>query len=762
MMIFSDPKATKNAKKKKIPLQLVFLVTLIVCTSTVLLMAQTLGSNTPTDQQLQQQRAGEVASGFVVSVPPAGTVMHPVQRVPRSKFGVVGPFPLTMNDLDALVYPGLTNEGRQALLEGMTFFTTPHTAAEGAGPVANQPFCLGCHESTAEQVPSRGVVSPETCIPGSMCLSLVSRAARATPTNFKFTALDPATGGGRSPDHLDAINDTGKTAAFTLFGDFSASLNVQDPLDGAFVNPVTHIAQPFGGNVQHTRPSIPACLADIIPPIEIDANLVGVPDATNLYPSGFRRSVGERAGPPYIGRGLIEAVPTADILANEDPGDALSHSSSLGNFAHTLGCVGDCIAGRHNEIPAKGGFVGGVGRFGLRANGVEIIQFTIGGMQGELGITSLLNNNDINFPLIDVGRPGCVDPATDPEAHLSIPFSERNFIRNTAPPEFGDSLLKLLRSPDPKKHRNEKTHEGAVQRGAELFGIDLVAFANRMVPGRMPPSGDDGLDRNAINQHDRQLSCASYHTPIQRTRQSPADVGAENLSFVWAPLFSDLLIHAMPTVDAERFSSTPRLPLVINRLALVNEKGEGDETQFENEGRGSATSRTFTTFDVARNLADDNFSSQQGTANGRDFRTAPLMGMGRMGAPFLHDARVYLDRLTVDSTPAGTVTTNSRVTNAPLVVRTLDDAIRAAIELHDLPAPDDENTPRIPGAGCPVPPAGAESNVSYGPSPQDVICPAYDTEVSRTKRGEAREVIRRFRALSPEDQQALIEFLKEL
>lgn len=761
MMMFSDPKATRNEKKNGL-LLLGLLITLVVCMSTVLLMAQTLGSNTPTDQQLQQQRAREVASGFVISAPPAGTVLHPVQRVPRSKFGVVGPFPLTMNDLDALVYPGLTNEERQALLEGMTFFTTPHTAVEGAGPVANQPFCLGCHESTAEQVPHPGVLSPETCIPGSMCLSLVSRAARATPTNFKFTALDPATGGGRAPDHLDAINDTGKTAAFTLFGDFSASLNVQDPLDGAFVNPVTHIAQPFGGNVQHTRPAVPECLADIIPPIEIDATLVGQPDETNLYPSGFRRSVGERAGPPYIGRGLIEAVPTADILANEDPADALGHSSSLGNFAPTLGCTGDCIAGRHNQIPAKGGFVGGVGRFGLRANGVEIIQFTTGGLQGELGFTSLLNNSDINFPLIDVGRPGCNDAVTDPEVHLSIPFSERNFIRNTAPPEFGDALLKLIQSPDPKKHRNEKTHEAAVQRGAELFGIDLVAFANRMVQGRMPSSGDDGLDQNAINQHDRKVSCVSCHTPIQRTGQSPADVGAENLSFVWAPLFSDLLIHSMPVIDAERFSPRPRDPLVINRLALQGEGEESDVARFRSEGRDSDTSRIFTTFDLPRNLTDDTFSNQQGTANGRDFRTAPLMGMGRMGAPFLHDARVYLSQLTVDSTPASTVTTNSRVTNAPLVVRTLDDAIRAAIELHDLPAPDDEHTPRIPGAGCPVPPAGAETNVSYGPSPRDVICPAYDTELSRTKRSEAREVIRRFRALSPEDQQALIEFLKEL
>src|SRR5512140_3811543 len=71
--------------------------------------AQELGSNIPPDQQLVQQRAregGSAGSGvFDVAVPPPGTAMKPVKRVPRKKFGVVGPFPLTMQDLDGLVYP---------------------------------------------------------------------------------------------------------------------------------------------------------------------------------------------------------------------------------------------------------------------------------------------------------------------------------------------------------------------------------------------------------------------------------------------------------------------------------------------------------------------------------------------------------------------------------------------------------------------------------------------------------------------------------
>ena len=108
----------------------------------------------------------------------------------------------------------------------------------------------------------------------------------------------------------------------------------------------------------------------------------------------------------------------------------------------------------------------------------------------------------------------------------------------------------------------------------------------------------------------------------------------------------------------------------------------------------------------------------------------------------------------------GTVTTNRGLTNAPLVVRDVDDTLLATIKLHDLPAPDDRKTPQTPGAGCPVPPE--PTNVAYGPSPQDVICPPYASATSQTNRSDSREVILRFRELAPEDQQALIEFLKQL
>jgi hypothetical protein len=422
------------------------------------------------------------------------------------------------------------------------------------------------------------------------------------------------------------------------------------------------------------------------------------------------------------------------------------------------------------------------------------MQFIVGGLQGELSFTSLLNPAEITLPTLFPGRttaateplpcavalsetggqpPSVLPPPLTPgpvdlanlEVHLSTPFSVRNFLRNTAPPEFGDALLRVLRLPDPTQPLPGGSEDAQVQRGAELFGIDLVAFAHRTVGGAMP-AGDDGRDDQAINQTDRQLNCVGCHTPIHKTGQSPAEVGAAHLSHVWAPLFSDLLLHQMPVIAAERVTANglPRAVVVIPRLAM-HATAEHDDAR---DRGGQGQRRVVDTFDLPRNLADDTFSNFKASAEGAAFRTPPLMGVGRIGPPFLHDGRVFLSRDTVHGTlpgtaPAGTVTTNRDVTNAPLVVRRLDEALLAAIELHDLPAPDDPRTPRMPGAGCPVPEEVA--NVVYGLSREEaatVICPPYASALSQVNRSEAREVLRRFRALSAPDQQAVIAFLKQL
>ena len=122
-----------------------------------------LGSDNPTDATLLKQREVEAGcdtsttppmcpsgtanvfnSGtFDIECAPTGTTFAPVKRVRRDKFGVVGPFMLnnglTATDLDNLVYPDATSAEKNALVEGLQFFTMFHTAAQGLGPLNNQP-----------------------------------------------------------------------------------------------------------------------------------------------------------------------------------------------------------------------------------------------------------------------------------------------------------------------------------------------------------------------------------------------------------------------------------------------------------------------------------------------------------------------------------------------------------------------------------------------------------------------------------------------
>lgn len=649
---------------------------------------------------------------------------QPVARVPRDQFGRVpeggfinGDGELTNLAARSLFFPGLNRRERDAIAMGTAFFTILHTAEEGLGPVSNQPNCLACHRNTSELPSEDELVANDT---------QVSRAARTTPTNFTFTArgldFDFITGG-RATDHVDAIDDTGRTAAFTLFGDFSPSRGVFQTLSWA------------GDAVQQVRPSLPACVPEAIPSISEDRFLLGEVDPdTGTSQFGFRRAVGERAAPPYIGRGLMEAIPADDLIANTDLEDAEGHRSSLHVRRDFRECTGDCISGRPNQAAGEDPQLG---RFGLRAAGPGILQFVLGGATTELGFTNPDRPQEPPSSSINIGRAGCEDLIPDPDIGEEIILSLRNFIRMTAPPELGEELLAVLTHPthtfDPS------TKEGMVQRGARLFGVDLVAFANRII-GPIP-TGGDGRNDHAINVEDRKLNCVGCHIPVHASGKSPSEIGARHLSYKWLHLFSDLLIHDMGEVTPERRAPAPRDPL---------------------QGQLLANPRTTDSFDISRNLADDALPDQ-GVATGREWRTPPLWGMGKTSPPFLHDARVYLSQLTVGSTPASTVYTDTTVTNAPLVVETQDDAIKASIELHDLPAPDDAKTPE--NGGCPVPAgntAGAdEADVVYLNGAED-ICPPYESALSRSNRSEAKEVMRRYRRLPPKDQQALIEFLKQL
>ncbi|MBK5256828.1 MAG: hypothetical protein JJE39_12405 [Vicinamibacteria bacterium] len=311
----------------------------------------------------------------------------------------------------------------------------------------------------------------------------------------------------------------------------------------------------------------------------------------------------------------------------------------------------------------------------------------IGGTQGELGMTSPFSpveqNNNQN-----VGR-NC-DIAPDPELKSEDIMGLRNLIRMISLPDV-----------DPRLLETPASSPGAadIQAGAELFGVDLASFRSRMIPGATPVGSGPDAERGIAA--DRKLNCVGCHFPIATTGTSPSQVGARHLSNKYFPLFSDLLLHDMGQIRQGRNDLVPPRP----------------------------------SLDLSRNLADFALPGQ-GSASGKEWRTPPLMGIGRVGPPFLHDSRVFLN----PAQPARTVASDSGRTNYLLTIATVEDALNASIELHDLPDP---------AAGCP----------QAGALPNDT-CPAIGETGSF--RSEARLSVQKWRRLSARQQLQVILFLNSL
>ncbi|MCA9577699.1 MAG: di-heme oxidoredictase family protein [Polyangiales bacterium] len=588
--------------------------------------------------------------------------LQPLERIPRDVFG-------SANTADALTFSTLGREGR-ALFDmddrgsPLSFFNTEQTPRDGLGPVFNQARCLGCHQNSDDLADALGDSTGVTTVS-----TPASRAGRTGVTDHDAVS----------------VSNPPPTAAFTLFGDF-------DTATGEFFG-----LQAFGGPVRHVQ-ATGECQIDGILPESADPFLAS-PNRV--------RAVAERAGPPYLGRGVIEAIYEEDIRALQDAEDADTFASSL---APPPGpdCRGDCITGRINQNRASNAIQGGdtvtrLSRFGLRAAGPTLVQFMVGGSQGELGMTSPLSPQEPSNP-VNVGL-RC-DTSPDPELTVPRILALRAMIRLIGVPDFDPALLA---SPDSDPRALE------VREGARLFGLDLDAFRTRMTPGMAPA----GLSEDAEHgiAADRGLGCVSCHTPVQRTGASPASIGADELSHRWAPVFSDLLIHDMGRVPAD---------LGADELAAWTPAFEG----------------------IDRNLADFALPGQ-GLAQGPEWRTAPMMGIGRIGPPFLHDGRVFLNpdepaffyygSRTADE--AGIALVDRRV---PIV--TLEQAFQAAIELHDLPQPPDFDLNGVPDYDvCPPVPDARD------------VC-SRDSAF----RSEARNVMEKWHALTDAQQRAVVRFLMAL
>lgn len=152
-----------------------------------------------------------------------------------------------------------------------------------------------------------------------------------------------------------------------------------------------------------------------------DRSLPGVP-AETLPPEATAVSV--RAAPPVFGVGLIEYIPVADILANEDPNDA----------------DGDGISGRAHWVTAPdwvpanvagGGAGPQLGRFGLKANTSSLLQQVARAYHQDIGITTDFIPVE-NFRS-NTSAPG--DLVADPELPAGTMLDVVFYIRMLAPPK---------------------------------------------------------------------------------------------------------------------------------------------------------------------------------------------------------------------------------------------------------------------------------------------------------------------------------------
>ena len=142
------------------------------------------------------------------------------------------------------------------------------------------------------------------------------------------------------------------------------------------------------------------------------------------FPPGAARAF--RATPTVFGRGLLDAVPDAEILARADPDDR----------------DGDGISGRPNRTAD-----GRVGRFGRKGNFATLREFNAGAFLAEQGITN--PEQPAEGTIGGAAIPPGVDPVGDPEI-------------DQAALDQADAFVRFLAAPSPLRNGDNERHGGDV------------------------------------------------------------------------------------------------------------------------------------------------------------------------------------------------------------------------------------------------------------------------------------------------------------
>jgi len=191
--------------------------------------------------------------------------------------------------------------------------------------------------------------------------------------------------------------------------------------------------------------------------------------------------ISPRVAPQMIGLGLLEAIPAAAILAQEDPDDA----------------NGDGISGRAQIVPSIEFGVPMLGRFGLKAGAPTIKEQSAGAFAGDMGLSTTLHPDPWG------------DCTGAEEACRMAPHGQ----------------------------------EPGVRDGLEVDGesLDLVTFYSRNlgVPERRNADAPQVLQGKALFYS---LNCQGCHVPKYVTNRLK-DQPEQSFQLIWP--FTDLLLHDM-------------------------------------------------------------------------------------------------------------------------------------------------------------------------------------------------------------------------
>lgn len=182
--------------------------------------------------------------------------------------------------------------------------------------------------------------------------------------------------------------------------------------------------------------------------------------------------ISPRVAPPMIGLGLLEVIPEATILAAEDPDDS----------------NGDGISGRANRVWDRIGGRTALGRFGLKAAEVSVMQQSMAAFAGDMGLSS------------------SIAPDTDCTAEQQC---ER--FPDGGTPEVSDKIAGFI----------------------NFYAMSLAVPARRDMDNPQVQSGAQLFNN---------IGCAACHTPRHQTGELAERPDLSNQT-IWP--YTDLLLHDM-------------------------------------------------------------------------------------------------------------------------------------------------------------------------------------------------------------------------